>query len=67
MNGLSSLLLVHLHEIHDDRGGYAWEVLGSPFEIRNLFEFGWILSRRSSYVVLYIPRVKDGMYVGESV
>ena len=41
--------------------------LGYPYEIRNLFEFAWSLSGRSSCFELYILKAMDAMYVVEAV
>ena len=39
----------------------------SPSEIPNIFEFAWSLFGISYCFVLYIMRVRDGMYLVESV
>ena len=67
MSRLLELFLVHLHGIHDIIGGYDWKFPRSPSEIQNPFEFAWSLYRRSYCSVLYIPRVRDVMHLGEPV
>lgn len=42
-------------------------ILMSPPEIQNLFEFPCSLPGRTSFVVLYIPRVRDAKYLIETV
>ena len=41
--------------------------LRSLSETRNLFELTWSLSGISSCDLIYIPRVRDGMYLVEPV
>lgn len=43
------------------------KVLRYPYKIRSFLEFVWHVFEGSSYVMLYIPRVRVGIYLVDPV